>query len=188
MAVASPVAFVALATPIGLIFGGCCSNVYALEAIIQSEPDCGTLITFAQFLFVASTSYVAQFNRAHPPFFLTPTHVPLRRWFINILLFFSVNILNNYAFSFNISVPMHIILRSGGSVTTMLAGVVYGKRYTHLQFLAVFFLTSGICLAAWSDANSKVSIISPISGIYVALDVSILESVHYACIEASDSQ
>jgi hypothetical protein len=70
----------------------------------------------------------------------------------------------------------------------MLAGVVYGKRYTHLQFLAVFFLTSGICLAAWSDANSKVSIISPISGIYVALDVSILESVHYACIEASDSQ
>ncbi|KAI4134969.1 MAG: hypothetical protein LQ347_001081 [Umbilicaria vellea] len=28
---------------VGLIFGGCCSNVYALEAIVKDEPNSGVL-------------------------------------------------------------------------------------------------------------------------------------------------
>lgn len=49
------------------------------------------------------------------------------------LMFFSVNLLNNMAFAYNISVPVHIILRSGGSILTMLVGFVWGKRYTRVQ-------------------------------------------------------
>lgn len=48
-------------------------------------------------------------------------------------MFFAVNLLNNYAFGYNISVPVHIILRSGGSVMTMLVGYLWGKRYTKVQ-------------------------------------------------------
>ena len=48
-------------------------------------------------------------------------------------MFFAVNMLNNFAFGYNISVPVHIILRSGGSVMTMLVGYAWGKRYTSLQ-------------------------------------------------------
>lgn len=64
--------------------------------------------------------------------------------------------LNNWAFAFNISVPVHIILRSFGSVTTMAAGWLRGKRYTQLQVLSVVVLTIGVMTSAWADAASKV--------------------------------
>lgn len=38
---------------LGLIFGGCCSNAWTLELVTSSNPDAGSLITFAQFLFVS---------------------------------------------------------------------------------------------------------------------------------------
>jgi UDP-xylose/UDP-N-acetylglucosamine transporter B4 len=128
------------------------------EALITSrvEPDSGTLLTCVQFLFVASTGYVSQFDSNRPPFFLKPNRVPIRRWLINILLFFTINVLNNHAFSYNISVPIHIILRSGGSITTLIAGFIWGKRFSRIQILAVTLLTIGVIIAAWSDQQSKV--------------------------------
>jgi UDP-xylose/UDP-N-acetylglucosamine transporter B4 len=116
----------------------------------------GTLLTLVQFLFVAATSYVSQFDYSRPPLFLTPNHVPIRRWLVNVVLFFCVNVLNNHAFSYSISVPVHIILRSGGSITTMLAGSIWGKKYTRTQIIAVHLLTIGVVVAAWSDAQVKV--------------------------------
>ncbi|RFN43389.1 hypothetical protein FIE12Z_12372 [Fusarium flagelliforme] len=148
---------------LSLIFGGCCSNVYALEAIVNFEPSSGTLLTFVQFLFVAVTGFIAQFD-TKSRFFLTPNKVPISRWIFNIVLFFTINLLNNHAFSYDISVPVHIILRSGGSITTMAAGYLYGKRYTRTQVIAVFLLTLGVILAAWSDAQAKV--LSAIMGLY----------------------
>ncbi len=55
------------------------------------------------------------------------------RWLPNIAMFFAVNMLNNFAFGYNISVPVHIILRSGGSVMTMGVGYLWGKRYSKVQ-------------------------------------------------------
>ena len=97
-------------------------------------------------------------------------------------MFFAVNMLNNFAFGYNISVPVHIILRSGGSVMTMLVGFVWGKRYTsmqsesvlvmarkfvaHAELNAVFsvaMLTVGIGVAAIADAQAKVGINSFLS-------------------------
>ena len=116
----------------------------------------GTLLTFVQFLFVASTGYISQFDRNRAPHFLKPNKVPIRRWLINILLFFTINVLNNHAFSYNISVPIHIILRSGGSITTLVAGYLWGKRFSRLQVFAVTLLTIGVVIAAWSDQQAKV--------------------------------
>ncbi|KAI8956525.1 UAA-domain-containing protein [Daldinia sp. FL1419] len=147
--------WLAVGAMLSLIFGGCCSNVFALEAIIKVEPASGTLLTFVQFLFVAVTGYISQFDITRPPFFVKPNRVPIRRWLINIILFFSINVLNNHAFSYDISVPVHIILRSGGSITTMIAGSLYGKRYSRIQVMAVLLLTVGVVTAAWSDAQSK---------------------------------
>jgi solute carrier family 35 (UDP-xylose/UDP-N-acetylglucosamine transporter), member B4 len=116
----------------------------------------GTLFTFIQFIFVATTGYVSQFDLSRPPLFLKPNRVPIRRWLINIMLFFTINVLNNHAFSYNISVPIHIILRSGGSITTIMAGYLFGKRYSRLQVISVILLTIGVIIAAWSDAQAKV--------------------------------
>ncbi|KAI1435029.1 UAA transporter family-domain-containing protein [Xylaria sp. CBS 124048] len=147
--------WLAIGAMLGLIFGGCCSNVFALEAIVKVEPASGTLLTFVQFLFVAITGYISQFDATRPPFFIRPNRVPLRRWLINIVLFFGINLLNNHAFSYDISVPVHIILRSGGSITTMIAGSLYGKRYSRIQVTAVLLLTAGVITAAYSDARTK---------------------------------
>ncbi|PQE29755.1 hypothetical protein CJF32_00000425 [Rutstroemia sp. NJR-2017a WRK4] len=144
--------WLAVGAMLGLIFGGCCSNVFALEAIVNE----GTLMTFVQFLFVAVTGYISQFDQSRPPLFLQPNRVPIRRWIINIVLFFTINVLNNHAFSYNISVPMHIILRSGGSITTLAAGYIWGKRFSRIQVVAVTLLTIGVVTAAWSDQQSKV--------------------------------
>lgn len=68
----------------------------------------------------------------------------------------SINVLNNWVFAYNISVPVHIILRSFGSVTTMLAGAIRGKRYSTLQMISVLLLTTGVLISAWADSESKV--------------------------------
>jgi len=134
-------------------------QVFALEAIVKVEPASGTLLTFVQFLFVATTGYFSQFDRNRPPFFLKPNHVPIKRWMVNILLFFTINVLNNHAFSYNISVPIHIILRSGGSITTIAAGYLWGKRFSRMQVFAVTLLTVGVVIAAWSDQQSKQEVV-----------------------------
>ena len=82
--------------------------------------------------------------------------MPLRKWAYIAAVFFSVNMLNNWAFAYNISVPAHIILRSFGSVTTMLAGVIRGKKYSILQVLSVVLLTVGVLVSAWADSEGKV--------------------------------
>ncbi|KAF2397582.1 UAA transporter [Trichodelitschia bisporula] len=137
-----------------LIFGGCCSNVYALEAILKHEPDSGLLITLMQFILVTLSAYPSQ-SSPNGPLFLKKTKIPLRKLAMSATMFFLVNMLNNWAFAFNISVPVHIILRSFGSVTTMAAGWLRGKRYSSLQVLSVVVLTLGVIVSAWADALSK---------------------------------
>ncbi|KAI5282168.1 golgi uridine diphosphate-N- acetylglucosamine transporter, partial [Ascosphaera aggregata] len=70
--------------------------------------------------------------------------------------FLTVNLLNNSAFSFKISVPLHIIVRSAGPVASMLIGYLYNaKRYTRVQIVSVLLLTAGVVGAALADANAK---------------------------------
>ncbi|KAI4749737.1 UAA transporter [Aureobasidium sp. EXF-12298] len=96
--------------------------------VVRSHHDCtaksklisstGLLITLSQFIF---TALAASFSQITPTLTLRSPSVPMRKWAYIALMFFAVNMLNNWAFAFNISVPVHIILRSFGSVTTMLA-------------------------------------------------------------------
>lgn len=113
------------------------------------------MITFLQFAFISVIALPV-------PLFTAGSQnngkgsVPMTRWAYIAFLFYSINMLNNWAFAFNISVPVHIILRSFGSVTTMLAGVVRGKRYSKLQVTSVVILTVGVLVSAWADSMSKV--------------------------------
>jgi dolichyl-phosphate-mannose-protein mannosyltransferase len=122
----------------------------------RKEPDSGLLITLFQFVFTCLSTLHYQFD-PKGRYFLRSSPVPFRKWCISAVLFFTVNMLNNWAFAFNISVPVHIILRSFGSVTTMAAGWFRGKRYTSLQVFSVAILTFGVMVSAWADAQSKVT-------------------------------
>ncbi|RYP73755.1 hypothetical protein DL771_003468 [Monosporascus sp. 5C6A] len=162
--------WLSVAAMLSLIFGGCCSNVGTEFPVgtFPVEPASGTLLTFVQFIFVAVTGYISQFDSSRPPFFLKPNRVPIRRWLINIVLFFSINVLNNHAFSYDISVPVHIILRSGGSITTMIAGSLYGRKYSRIQIVAVILLTVGVITAACTGLAILfiAQVLSAVMGLY----------------------
>ncbi|TXT12844.1 hypothetical protein VHUM_01245 [Vanrija humicola] len=138
---------------LSLVFGGCCSNVWALEAVLKSYPASGTFLTFAQFLYVAVQTLPSQFY--FPPGARLPrwrkNEVPLRRWMVQVVLFFGVSLMNNYAFGLKIPVTVHIIFRSGGLCVSMLTGYfIGGKRYSVGQICAGVIITSGIILATIS--------------------------------------
>ncbi|KAL5364515.1 UAA transporter [Aspergillus floccosus] len=143
---------------VSLIFGGCCTNVYALEAIIKEQPSSGPLITFAQFVLAALFTAPSFISLSAGPksLFLAPRAIPLRSWIIYTAYFLSVNLLNNWAFAYRISIPLHIILRSAGPVASMVIGYIYnGRRYSQGQILAVAMLTVGVMASALADAREK---------------------------------
>ncbi|KAK9451289.1 UAA transporter [Limtongia smithiae] len=138
-----------------LIFGGCCSNVFTLETIVKNDPQAGNLLTFVQFLFVAAEGYIHFFTPSRPPLFIAKPHVPYSRYAIIVTLFFLVSLLNNIVWKYHISVPVHIIFRSGGTFLSMVVGYICGKRYSNVQMLSVLILTAGVVSSTLFDAKTK---------------------------------
>lgn len=133
-----------------------CRHCFAVFDSDYSHAAPGLIITFFQFVFVTVFAYPSQFEPG-AKYTLQAPKVPMRRWAFIAFMFYGINMLNNWAFAYNISVPVHIILRSFGSVTTMIAGYLRGKRYSPLQILSVVLLTVGVLISAWADSESKVS-------------------------------
>ncbi|CDR46062.1 CYFA0S21e01904g1_1 [Cyberlindnera fabianii] len=129
---------------IGLIFGGCCSNVFTLEKIVTHNPESGNVVTFFQFLFIAIEGYINFWDSSRPPFYIKRNQVPLKRWSVAVIMFFLVSILNNSVFIFKISIPIHIIFRSSGTAVVMVIGWLFAnKKYNVLQVASAFMLTIG---------------------------------------------
>ncbi|KAL1960671.1 hypothetical protein VTO42DRAFT_6501 [Malbranchea cinnamomea] len=151
-------AWVNVGIMVGLIFGGCCANVFALEAIIVDSPGSGALITFTQFImtFLFTVPNFLSFSAGPRSLFLSKRKIPLKSWMIYTAFFMSVNLLNNAVFAFKVSVPVHIIVRSGGPVASMVVGYLFNsKRYTRTQVVAVALLCVGVVTAALADAKNK---------------------------------
>lgn len=99
--------------------------------------------------------------------------MPLSRWFIQVVLFFTVSILNNIALGYRISVPVHIVFRSGGLFVSMLMGWLIAKRrYNLAQVSAVVLVTAGVVLATLS--NSKQTTTSDADAKQYAIGISFL--------------
>ncbi|XHG08073.1 hypothetical protein AWENTII_011197 [Aspergillus wentii] len=132
-------------------------KVFALEAIIKEQPSSGPLITFAQFLLTALFTFPSFLSfSAGSRFPLKPRAIPLKSWVLYTAFFVTVNLLNNWAFAYKISVPLHIILRSAGPVASMIIGYLFnGKTYSQGQIMAVAMLTLGVVGAALADAHAK---------------------------------
>lgn len=68
---------------------------------------------------------------------------------------FLTSLLNNLVWQFDITVPMHIIFRSSGTVVTMLVGYFFGnKRYSKHQIVSSIFMTLGTIMATLPEGNS----------------------------------
>jgi UDP-xylose/UDP-N-acetylglucosamine transporter B4 len=65
-------------------------------------------------------------------------------------MFFASSILNNAALGYSVSIPVFIIVRSGGTFVTMiLSYFLKGKTYNGGQITAVTVLTVGVGLATY---------------------------------------
>ncbi|XP_014676959.1 PREDICTED: UDP-xylose and UDP-N-acetylglucosamine transporter-like [Priapulus caudatus] len=62
-----------------------------------------------------------------------------------VAMFFSVSILNNYALSFHIAMPLHMVFRAGSLVANMLLSlIILKRRYKASKYVAVAMVTAGI--------------------------------------------
>ncbi|KAJ2554280.1 golgi uridine diphosphate-N- acetylglucosamine transporter [Coemansia sp. RSA 1933] len=144
---------------LGSIFGGCCSNVYALESLVREVPKCGNLITFGQFLFITLVGLPKHMHRPHGSWVpqLRPRQVPLGRWAVMVGLYFGVSALNNMAFGFKVSIPLHIVFRSSGLLANMACGfLVMKKRYPVKQAVAVVMVSIGVIVATIANVGTQI--------------------------------
>nr|XP_027210348.1 UDP-xylose and UDP-N-acetylglucosamine transporter-like [Penaeus vannamei] len=142
------------AIPILLVFIGCCSNVVFLELLVQDEPACGTILTFAQFLFIAIEGFVVTMDCGR-----RKNAIPVKEYLILMTMFFTVNVTNNMAFGYKISMPLHIIFRSGGLIASLVMGVlVLGRSYSLSKYLSVIMITLGTIICTFASAENLLEI------------------------------
>jgi solute carrier family 35 (UDP-xylose/UDP-N-acetylglucosamine transporter), member B4 len=159
-----------------LIFGGCCSNVYSLELLTKSVPSSGNLITLAQFVFVAGEGFISALEFRNGWFRLKKRSVPLWNWFVMVVIFWTVSVLNNYALGFNIPMPLHIIFRSASLMVSMLVGwSVFGRSFTLQQVIGVMMVTVGVIVS--TIASSSLHIDSNLSEFLLGLGILVLALV-----------
>jgi len=142
--------------PLFFVFGGCCTNAWALESLLQGNPDVGTALTFCQLAFITIQSLPSFITlRSFVPR-LKPRAVPIYRWMVQVVLLATTSLLNNWAFSYRIPLTIQIIFRSAGLVVSMIIGFVFlRRRYSRAQVLAVLIVTSGVVLATLSKPISS---------------------------------
>jgi len=142
---------------LGLVFGGCCVNVWSFEVLLHSSQDVGSAITFCQMLFIACQS----FPHAFAIRFLTSEkwvaievksrRVPLRKWLMQVSVLLGGTLLNNWAFAYQVPLTLQIVVRSSGlPVSLVLGRVLLKKRYSGLQVGSVVLVTLGVILATTS--------------------------------------
>ncbi|BFZ10913.1 hypothetical protein BsWGS_13952 [Bradybaena similaris] len=144
------------AIPITLVFIGCCSNIIFLEELIKVYPHCGNTVTFCAFAFNCLEGLIFTTK------FLTKrSAIPIKYYFLMVFFFFIVQTLNNYTFSFNISMPLHMIFRSGSLIANLVLGVLILKRsYKPTKYISVIMITAGITMATIASASQKEKMVS----------------------------
>ncbi|KAI9440463.1 UAA transporter [Lactarius indigo] len=151
-----------------LVFGGCCSNVWAYEELLRAESSLGPALTFSQMLFIAAQqlpSFVIWDTPSRPWLpRLKPRQVPISQWLVLVTTFASGTLLNNLVFAFNVPLAVQIIFRSAGLAVSMLLGRIFmGKRYTLQQITAVAVVSSGVVIATLSRPRAGPSSAQPSS-------------------------
>lgn len=73
----------------------------------RMDPGSGNLVTFSQFAFIALEGFIftAKFGRE-------PLRIGFQSYLLLVVMFFLSSVLNNYAFDFNIPMPLHMIFRA----------------------------------------------------------------------------
>ncbi|KAJ1530483.1 hypothetical protein ONE63_005382 [Megalurothrips usitatus] len=145
------------AIPIAGVFIGCGINVVFLELLVKEDPGSGNLVTFTSFFFIALIGFVvtAKFGTVKPK-------IGLKDYFILVVMFFASSVCNNYAFNFNIPMPLHMIFRAGSLIANMVMGIIIlKKKYTLSKYLSVAMISLGIVICTIVSSQEVKSTVPP---------------------------
>ncbi|XP_045482691.1 UDP-xylose and UDP-N-acetylglucosamine transporter [Harmonia axyridis] len=134
-----------------MVLLGCGLNNVFLEYIIKLDPGAGHLITFLQFLFIAVHGFIFTSKCG-----TAPPKIPIKLYMLLVVMLFTTSVVNNWAFAFNIPVPLHMIFRAGSLIANLIMGViVLKKRYTMDKYISVIMITLGIIICTLATGNKK---------------------------------
>lgn len=157
---------------------GCCFNVFTFEKLLEIDNKTTNLITFAQniFIFLAISLYLAYthyWDNRKARLSITSWNVA-----VPILLQTLGANVNNFVFQYNLSMPTHIIIRSSGTVTTLLLGwVFFNKKYTMRQIIGSTLIAVGTVLFTLNAGQQlESSSRSSIMGVCLLLGTTIMNS------------
>ena len=139
---------------ISVVLLSCCTNVIFLELLVRQDPGIGNLVTFAQFLVIGLEGLVftTRLGTVGPV-------VPFRSWLTLVVMYFMVSVANNYALSYHVPMPLHMVFRAGSLMANMVMGMVLlGRRYTATKYASVVMITIGIATCTVMSATSRVSL------------------------------
>ena len=127
------------------VFCMCELNVYALELLVQGgvKSSVGVGLTFLQFLFIAAVSSLLTFD--YKRLRLKRFRLRLRDLIAVTCVFTLMSVLNNAAFNFNVSVPIHSVFRSSTLISNVAVGFLFfGERYSGYQLISAVLVTVGL--------------------------------------------
>jgi len=137
-----------------VVLVSCCSNVIFLELLVRQDPGIGNLVTFSQFLVIAVEGFIftTKLGTVGPV-------VPFKSWITLVVMYFMVSVTNNYALSYHVPMPLHMIFRAGSLMANMLMGMaLLGRRYNTTKYMSVLMITIGIATCTVMSATSRVSL------------------------------
>lgn len=145
----------------------------------RMDPGSGNLITFGQFVFIALEGLIFTSK-----FGTEPLRIPFLSYMTLVVMFFVSSVANNYAFDFNIPMPLHMIFRAvrcdknrnylrkkikhsffpisfieqGSLIANMVMGIIILKRrYDFSKYLSVLMITAGIVICTIVSGSNVVS-------------------------------
>jgi len=97
--------------PIIMVFGGCICSTVAMEAVLKGDPQAGNLFSLSKTLLLLLQGLPGRFSGFKP----ARVAAPLSSHLQFALLWSTMSILANYAFSFKISMTMFALFPSAYS-------------------------------------------------------------------------
>jgi len=129
------------------LFASCTLNSLSMEAVVRAEPLCGRAMTFWQFAAICAVTAPLVLGRQR--------RVPLVMHLCAGALFCAACTLNNAAFAYGVSVPLHMLVRSAQIAATLLVQyAVRGRLCSRRKLVAGAFVTAGmLCCMDWRHAD-----------------------------------
>ena len=119
--------------------------IFLLNALLQSINSPGFLCIVCQGIVL------------NPRFLLAP-QIPVTNYIKVTVLFFTSNVCNNVALSYDVDMPTLVVIRSGSLVANMAVSLIaFRRHYPASKYVSVAMVTVGVLLSTAATAQLKTS-------------------------------